>query len=162
VREHPKAAFDQTRVVGADTHQLRRKVALDRERDVARTAGIDAPAAVFVLIAHHFSARAGEAAWVAALKQRVEKDVIGLEHRIAFELAAPVTFRMLLGEKKLARLMDSGPNVSQVCIHASELRGGVLRTFRLNSHAVEMPHYPSEIPDEQGSEDCLEWGTLVW
>ncbi len=43
------------------------------------------------------------AARIAALQQRVQKDVVGLEHRIGLEFAAPVALRMLPGEEKLPR-----------------------------------------------------------
>ncbi len=101
VGQNPLAAFGQARIVGADAHELGREVALDGERDVAGTAGIDAPAAVFVLVAHHLGEGALEAAGIAALEQRVQKDVVGFEHGIGFELAAPVAVRMLLREKVL-------------------------------------------------------------
>ena len=66
-----------------------------------------------------------EPARIAALEQRVKKDVIGLEHRIGFELAAPVALWVLLGEKEVARLKDGGLDIRQVRIDAPEPRGAV-------------------------------------
>ena len=80
--KHPRAALGEARVGRADAHELGRGVALDRERDVAGPAGIDAPTAVVVLIAHHLRAGALEPAGIAALEQRVQEDVVGFEHRV--------------------------------------------------------------------------------
>jgi hypothetical protein len=43
---------------------------------------------------------------------------------------------MLLREQEIARLMDGGLDVSQICIHAPESRCTVLRFFLLHCHGV--------------------------
>ncbi len=120
VGQNPLAALGQARIVGADAHQLGGEIALDRERDVARTAGIDAPASIFVLVAHHLSERALQAAGIAAFEQRVQKDVVGLEHRVGFELAAPVAVGMLQGEEEIARAGDRRSRLGQIRVDSAK------------------------------------------
>ena len=50
----------------------------------------------------------------------MEKDVIGLEHRIRFEFAAPVAFRVLLREEVFARAEDRRFHVGQIRIDSAE------------------------------------------
>ena len=127
--QNPLAALRQARIVGPDAHELGREIALHRERDVARAAGIEAPASVVVLVAHHLAAGALQTARIAALEQGVEEDVVGLEHRIGFEFAAPVAVRMLPGQDVVRRPADGGLDISQVRIQAPEFRRAIWGRF---------------------------------
>ena len=122
MRQNPLAAFDEARIVSGDAHELGGEVALDGERNVAGTAGINAPAAVVVLVAHHLSACAFEAAGIAGFEQSVEEDVVGLEHRVGLELAAPEALGMLLREQEFPRAEDCRLHLGQIRIEATEFR----------------------------------------
>ena len=118
--EGPLARLHHARIVGTQAHELGGEVALDRKRDIARAAGIQAPATVVVLVAHHLCEGAPQAARVAGFEKGVEEDVVGLEHRVGFEFAAPIAVRMLAGEDVPRGALDGGPDLGQVCIDSSE------------------------------------------
>jgi len=129
------------RIVGADAHQLGRGVALDGERNIAWAAGIDAPTAVFVLVAHHLSERTLEPARIARFQERVQEDIVGLEHRVGFEFPAPITIRVLQGEQEVPRADDGRLNICQVRVQSPEsgppkTRRHGLRLPLLNTHAI--------------------------
>ena len=84
------------------------------------TAGINAPTAVFVLVAHHLSERAAQPAGIAALKQRMQQDVVGLEHGVGFEFAAPVAVGVLQTEEKIARAGKGRVYVRHVRVNAAK------------------------------------------
>ena len=113
--KNPLAALGQARVISGNPHELGRGIALDGERNVSRAAGIDAPTAVFVLVAHHFSERALEPAWFAAFQQRVEKNIVGLE------LGAPVAVVMLQREQVFAPTHDGRLHIGHVRVNAAKL-----------------------------------------
>ena len=78
-----------------------------------------------------------QTAGIAALKQRVQEDVIGFEHRVGFELAAPVALGMLLREQEVARLRDCVVNMSQIRVDAAEPGRSGMRLLLLASDSCE-------------------------
>ena len=52
----------------------------------------------------------------------MQKDVVGFEHRVGFELAAPVAIGMLLRNEVIARANNGSINFRQIRIDTPELR----------------------------------------
>ena len=104
--------------MGRHAHKLAGKVALDGERDVAGTAGVDAPAAIGVLVAEDFGQGALHAGGIAAFEKHVQEDVVSLEHGVGFELAAPVAVRMLLAEDEIAGAAESEVDLRKIGVDA--------------------------------------------
>src|SRR5260370_41492507 len=90
-------------MVRQPAHDLQCKVCLHAVADVRRTAGIEAPSTVFVLVPENLVDRALHLTRIARSKQGVHEDVIGLEHTVSFKFAAPVTVGMLLVKEPVAR-----------------------------------------------------------
>ena len=63
-----------------------------------------------------------QAGGVAGFEQRVQEDVVGFEHGIGFQFAAPEAVGMLKGEKVFARDEDGFFYIRQVLIDAAESR----------------------------------------
>ena len=95
-------------MIGFVSGQLQAEVGFDRGADVRGTGGVDAPAAVFVLVAHDPVGGFLKAVGIAGAEQRVQQNVIGFERGIGFEFAAPVAFFVLLRKKKFASGGDGG------------------------------------------------------
>ena len=103
--QHPLAAF-ASRGSFARIPSASPKGSTSRKAKVAGTAGIEAPTAVFLLVAQNLSEGALHAFRIARVEQRVQEDVIGLQHRVGFELPAPITVGVLLREQILASAMQ--------------------------------------------------------
>ena len=88
------------------SRQLQPEVSLHRSADVRRPGGIDAPSAVFILMAQNPVRRLLKPLLIARPEQRVQQNVIRLEGGVGFEFAAPVSFFMLLREKIFPRRSD--------------------------------------------------------
>ena len=56
---------------------------------------------------------ASQAFRIAAFQQSMQKDVVGLEHGVGFELAAPVAFRMLAREDVVGGSLNRGLNICE-------------------------------------------------
>ena len=142
MRQNPLAAFGQARIIRPNSHQLGRGIALDRERDIARPAGIDAPTAVLVLVAHHLGKSALQPARIAAFQLRMQIDVICLEHRIGFQFPAPIPVGMLLREQELARAHDGRLNLREVRIQPPKPGHRDLRLNFMSAHAISNASEP--------------------
>ena len=139
VGQNPFAALGEAGIVAADAHQLGRGVALDREREVTRSAGIDAPTAVLVLVAHHLRERATKPARIAAFQKCVQEDVVGFEHRVGFEFPVPIAVWVLPREQVLAGADNGRLHIRQVRIHPPEAGRRELGLLLLNHHMIRTP-----------------------
>ena len=81
------------------TCELEAEIALHRSADIRGTTGVNAPAAIFVLMLEYPVRGFPEALLIARAEQRVQQDVIGFEGGIGFQLAAPVAI-FVLREKR--------------------------------------------------------------
>ena len=59
---------------------------------------------------------------IARTQKHVQEDVVGLEHGVRFEFAAPVAVRMLQAEKPVLSLLDAVDHMVQAKIHSPETR----------------------------------------
>jgi len=66
----------------------------------------------------------------------MQKDVVGFEHGVGFELAAPVAVRMLQREEVVPRLADAGFDIGNIGVDAAKTRSSRLRLRLLYTHAV--------------------------
>src|SRR5258708_6367319 len=113
------------RMIGGVSSKLQAEVSLHRGADIRRSGGVDAPSAVFVLMAEDPVGGFLKAFGVAGTEQRMQQDVVGFEGSVSFKLAAPVAFFVLLREKKFTSGLngrsDAGSKV--VDFAEDELRG---------------------------------------
>src|SRR5580698_5866427 len=89
----------QRRMVRRIAGELQPKVAFNRSADVRRSASIDAPATVFVLVAQNPVGALLKAFLVAGAQKGVQQNVIRFEGSIGFEFSAPVAIFVLLREE---------------------------------------------------------------
>jgi len=142
VLKDPKAAPGQTRVVRVDSHQLAGKIAFDRQGDVPGASGIEAPASIRILASEDLRKRAPHPLRVTAVEQRVHVDVVRLEHRVGLKLAAPESFRILLGEKIIPRTGDGRFHPGQFGFLPADSRFCSLRCPLGGGHANRSPSGP--------------------
>ena len=96
------------RVIGQPAHQFEGEIGFDRSADIGGAAGVDTPAAIFVLLAQDLGDCPLHLALVAGAQQRVHHDVVGFEGGVGFQLAAPIAIRVLLGKQKIPGPRDGG------------------------------------------------------
>src|SRR5208337_4331733 len=122
----------QRGMIGRKSCQLQPEVSFHRSADVGRAGGVDAPAAVFVLVVQDVARGLVKALLAARSEQRMEQDVIGFEGGIGFQLATPVPFWVLLREKIFASRVDGygDPAPQVVNLSKSHLRRGGRTIFR--------------------------------
>ena len=94
-----------------ESGELESEVRFHSGADVRRAALVDAPSAVFVLVAENPVAAFLETLLIAGSEQRVQQDVVGFERGVGFEFAAPVAIFVLLGEQIFLRGGDRGSDV---------------------------------------------------
>ena len=66
--------------------------------------------------------RALHLAAIARTQQRVHEDVVGLQHRVGFQLAAPVAVRMLLPEQPVLGAFDAVDHLVQADVDPAKAR----------------------------------------
>src|SRR5690242_15759959 len=100
-RSHPaesKYAFtcaDQNGIVCFISGELQTEIGFYRRADVRRTAVVNRPSSVVVLMANDLPRSLLQSHLIARSQKRVQQDVIGFKCGIGFELAAPEAFRIL-------------------------------------------------------------------
>src|SRR5262249_20843220 len=99
IGQNPLARLDQSRMILRPAHQLQRQIRLYTVTDIGRTARIETPATIFVLMPENLVDRAFHLAGIPGSKQRVHEDVVSLEHDVGFEFTAPVAVRVLFAEQ---------------------------------------------------------------
>src|ERR1700678_1460646 len=109
-------------MVRRPAHELQREVSLDAERDIRRAVRRDAPPTVFILMAHNLVGGALHPAAIARAEQSVDEDVVGLEHAVSFEFAAPVAVGMLQAKQPILRALDALGNVVEAEVHPAIAR----------------------------------------
>ena len=103
-------------------HQLQREISLHAIVDIRRAAGIETPSAVFILMAKNLIHRALHPARIARTQQRMHEDVVGLEHDICLELAAPVPIGMLLPQQPVLGASNAVDDMIESKIKSAEAR----------------------------------------
>ena len=88
-------------MIGGIPRQFQSEIRFDRCADVRRAAGVDAPAAVFILMAQNPVRGLLKSFLISCAEQGVQQDVIGLESGIGFEFAAPVTVFVLFARREI-------------------------------------------------------------
>ncbi len=122
MREDPLASLHQHGLLCPPPHQLQRKVGLYRKRDVRRAAGIDSPPAIRILVSQNLINGALHLPAVARAEQRVHEDIVGLQHRVGFQFAAPVAIGMLQSQQPVRTATDRIGNAREAYVHASITR----------------------------------------
>ena len=84
------AGARQRGMIGRESRQLQPEVGLHRSADVGRTAGVNAPAAVFILVVQDVARGLVKAFLAARAQQGMQQDVIGFEGGVGFQFPAPV------------------------------------------------------------------------
>src|SRR5260370_17159540 len=79
-----------------ETSQLQPEVGLHRSADVRRTAGVDAPATIFILVLHDIASGLVKAFLAARAEQRMEQNIVEFEGGIDFHPSPPLTLSFLL------------------------------------------------------------------
>src|ERR1700688_391066 len=90
-------------MLGVVSGQLEAEICLHGCTDVGGPSGINAPAAVFILMLNNPVCGLPKALGIARPQQGVKQNIIRLERGVSFEFSAPVAFLVLRGEKELAR-----------------------------------------------------------
>ena len=83
--------------------ELQPKIGLNRSANVRWSTVVDRPAAVFILMAQDLTCGLLQAHFIARSQKGMQQDVIGFEGRVGFELAGPVSFRLLEREEEPSR-----------------------------------------------------------
>ncbi len=104
------------------SHQLQGKVGLHAVVDIRGTAGIETPSSVLVLVTQNLVQRALHFAGLARSKQRVHKDVVGLEHHIGFELSTPIAIFVLLTQQPVRGATNAVQNLVEAKVQPAEPR----------------------------------------
>ncbi len=114
------AGARQRRMIGRESGQLQPEVGFHRSADVRRPAGIDAPAAVFILVVQDVRAALSKRSWLPVPSSSMQQDVIGLQAGIGFQFSAPVAIFVLLREKIFARRIDRDRDPASQVVDLSE------------------------------------------
>src|SRR5580704_10138781 len=107
-------------MIRCESSQLQPEISLHGSADVRRSAGVDAPAPILVLVVQNAARRLVKALLIAGAEQGMKQDVIGFEAGIGFQFAAPVTILVLLGEKIIAGRIDSDCNPASQVVNLSK------------------------------------------
>ena len=123
--ENLLAGARQRGMIRRKPRELQPEVGLHRSADVRRTAGVVAPASIFILVVQNVPSGLVKAPLAARAEQRMQQDVIGFKGSIGFQFPAPVTLFVLLRKKIIARRVDGYRNPASQVINLSEshLRG---------------------------------------
>jgi len=111
VGEDPLPCGDEARVVWRQAHEFAGEVAFYAERNVPWATRVETPTPVLVLDAEDLVEGPLEAAWITAIEKLMKENIICLEHRVGFELAAPISIRMLDREQIILGPRDGRPEI---------------------------------------------------
>src|SRR5205085_3259447 len=102
------ACMYQNGIIRFVSRELKPEIGFDAGAYVRRSAVIDGPAAVFILMANDLPCGLLQARFITRPQQCVQQDVVGFEGGIGFELAAPVASGLLSREEDPAGAIDCG------------------------------------------------------